>query len=593
MLIAVPILTILTLVGLLVFWGVSLIWRGLSRAKDIEGRRSCPACDEDMRGLTSLTCPTCKNCASTEADLRTRKPIRPAIVGGMISITLGLVILLGSSFLLSWLFESDSYALRISTLASIGIMLIATALVTRGLYGDRARGRRRCPACWYPIRTSHLTCPECGHTVTSESHFFRTRRGGKLILLGIAAVLLASLPPLFSGFKRGGPVGFVPTPILILGMRHVPDEWLVGGSPNADEDLSLHERLLEDSFVPDLQHWYQRHTSLRAFDLYMSDLSRPKIYRELVGYANHITTQREIILRILESLESPTTAVSLRAAEATNELQINDWIAAEWIPDPTHELAITSPVLEINAFDQRIAALLSHSEPQVHDAALDLSYLKRQPIPPVAQRFIARALAGQPISSSGWTAIAVHGKQTISEQKLVELLRVADPWPAISFLLEQSRERLESPAVLAVLMPQLEHGPSRSARAIGAAYAFRRAAPDRVIPLLTARLADPDLDSHRFLFTITRFRAKAPEAITFILIALNDPRDRFRAAACEALDRYTTTFPEYLSLSKSLLATRVTDPSPEVRKAARWCYQQALERLRRPILSPVDADSDE
>jgi hypothetical protein len=59
-------------------------------------------------------------------------------------------------------------------------------LIWRALFADRAGGRRRCPKCWHNLHeTPGLRCPECGHAVRKEAHFFRTRRryGSALLLL--------------------------------------------------------------------------------------------------------------------------------------------------------------------------------------------------------------------------------------------------------------------------------------------------------------------------------------------------------------------------------------------------------------------------
>jgi len=55
---------------------------------------------------------------------------------------------------------------------AIGILALLGAMVFLawwGLYWDRARGRRRCPRCWYNLAyTPGMTCGECGYTGRSE-----------------------------------------------------------------------------------------------------------------------------------------------------------------------------------------------------------------------------------------------------------------------------------------------------------------------------------------------------------------------------------------------------------------------------------------
>ncbi len=65
----------------------------------------------------------------------------------------------------------------------MGAVVACGGLVLTGwaLFWDRARGRRRCPKCWYdlaatPAGAAGTTCPECGRTARSERELARTRR---------------------------------------------------------------------------------------------------------------------------------------------------------------------------------------------------------------------------------------------------------------------------------------------------------------------------------------------------------------------------------------------------------------------------------
>lgn len=55
--------------------------------------------------------------------------------------------------------------------------LLMLGLATWAMIGDRAKGRRRCPRCFYSMDgASGLLCPECGRTARSEAHLLKTRR---------------------------------------------------------------------------------------------------------------------------------------------------------------------------------------------------------------------------------------------------------------------------------------------------------------------------------------------------------------------------------------------------------------------------------
>src|SRR5690606_28519676 len=59
-----------------------------------------------------------------------------------------------------------------------------------GLFGDRPRGRRRCPACWYRMDgVRGRSCPECGRTARSERALLRTRRRWGWTAAGVLLVI--------------------------------------------------------------------------------------------------------------------------------------------------------------------------------------------------------------------------------------------------------------------------------------------------------------------------------------------------------------------------------------------------------------------
>ncbi|MBL8757862.1 MAG: hypothetical protein JNK35_05475 [Phycisphaerae bacterium] len=141
--------------------------------------------------------------------------------------------------------------------------LTALALAVLGLAcgawwarGDPARGRRRCPRCWYDmVGSPGLRCPECGHAARHERALGRTRRRrrwlvGSLVLLALG-VGTAIVPDARAG---GGRLWRrVPTTVL-LGA-----EWLIGH--DRWRDLTWHRGLrLTD---PGLWDWQLRVLALR------------------------------------------------------------------------------------------------------------------------------------------------------------------------------------------------------------------------------------------------------------------------------------------------------------------------------------------
>ncbi len=105
----------------------------------------------------------------------------------------------------------------------IPALLACLAVTWWGLFGDRARGRRRCPKCWYDLSgTVGLTCPECGRTARRERSLHRTRRRP---LFAIAAALAAALGASWAieQAQLSGWMSFVPTRAILLGLPLVGD----------------------------------------------------------------------------------------------------------------------------------------------------------------------------------------------------------------------------------------------------------------------------------------------------------------------------------------------------------------------------------
>src|SRR5262245_36878945 len=114
---------------------------------------------------------------------------------------------------------------------TVGGVLIAldVFLIWLYLFSDRARGRRRCPKCWYDLRgTPGLTCSECGYVARREWALFRTRRrwrAGVLALLVAASGVAVALTP---KVRRDGWLSVVPTTVLL---------WLLPPEPIPESPL--------------------------------------------------------------------------------------------------------------------------------------------------------------------------------------------------------------------------------------------------------------------------------------------------------------------------------------------------------------------
>lgn len=80
--------------------------------------------------------------------------------------------------------EWMNWVLLIGGFAMAGVLIY---VAWWALFADRARGRRRCPKCWYDMAYSPgMVCPECGTNTKREAEFGRTRRR---YYIAIAAIL--------------------------------------------------------------------------------------------------------------------------------------------------------------------------------------------------------------------------------------------------------------------------------------------------------------------------------------------------------------------------------------------------------------------
>ncbi len=95
--------------------------------------------------------------------------------------------------------------------------------VAWALFGDRARGRLRCPKCWYDMQgASGDQCPECGFSAKSEKQWGRTRRRRKIGALAILICLLVGVWPFWRGLLRQS-VGGLPSTVLIVLLNRVEE----------------------------------------------------------------------------------------------------------------------------------------------------------------------------------------------------------------------------------------------------------------------------------------------------------------------------------------------------------------------------------
>jgi hypothetical protein len=104
------------------------------------------------------------------------------------------------------------------------VICLGVAATWWGLFGDRARGRRRCPRCWHDLsHTPGMTCSECGYTAAHEGALHRRRRR---LLAAVAGAVVASLAATWGieQIQHEGVTAMLPTRVILVSLP------LVGGA---------------------------------------------------------------------------------------------------------------------------------------------------------------------------------------------------------------------------------------------------------------------------------------------------------------------------------------------------------------------------
>lgn len=112
--------------------------------------------------------------------------------------------------------------------ALLGVLnVVLIYLAWWSLFANKARGRRRCPRCWYDLAYAPgMMCSECGYVARSERDFGRTRRRYLVAMLSISAsVMIAAF--VNDRVSQLGWSSIVPTKVMILALP------LAGGERSA------------------------------------------------------------------------------------------------------------------------------------------------------------------------------------------------------------------------------------------------------------------------------------------------------------------------------------------------------------------------
>ena len=153
-----------------------------------------------------------------------------------------------------------------SPVGIVSLLLTASGVlwIIRSVVGDRARGRVRCPKCWYDMsEVPTMMCPECGHESKSRSQHTRTKRPRWAFMIAILSLVIGSY-----GFSVNRRViatdlfAAVPTWGLMAGWEWLPTHWIYDdGTMKPNGDSAAFESCLENRL--DDKEWVSKERATR------------------------------------------------------------------------------------------------------------------------------------------------------------------------------------------------------------------------------------------------------------------------------------------------------------------------------------------
>lgn len=197
--------------------------------------------------------------------------------------------------------------LVLGVVLAAAFMAAAVGAIWWAVFGDKSRGRRRCPRCWHDLsRTAGLTCGECGFTARAEAELGKARRRWGSALAVLAAVVAVAVWVQASVLNRTW-TSYLPNAFLAwlpsaIDVDQLPREVVAelqlragNGELAADDLLALIEALTSDGHAPGLQE--QPRTALLA----QAANALPDAFDPVPGEPSSATAARDGARRAFES----------------------------------------------------------------------------------------------------------------------------------------------------------------------------------------------------------------------------------------------------------------------------------------------------
>jgi len=220
------------------------------------------------------------------------------------------------------------------------------------LFADRARGRRRCPKCWYDMSGAEgdppHTCPECGNVIKRTRKLHKTRRRWRWAILSILILIASAISFDIPRVRRNGLAESLPTTVLILAIGWADDDWPIEAlAPRLWTEVCEHIPLPDVSTLKPWQQRLLRGSCLRAAESSSSlELRRSALL--LLAFCPHSPDLSARICALVDDPEdeirrSAASTASLRCGFFPEEQSDHDLLAyvptfAKLLDDPDLEL---------------------------------------------------------------------------------------------------------------------------------------------------------------------------------------------------------------------------------------------------------------
>jgi hypothetical protein len=180
---------------LLIFWGASILYRGLDGDRITLNRRIKGRWTNSINFVLIFS----------------------GLFVMLVGAGLGWGLVVGAT-------DDGSATNVLRSLVSVLVLTAAIVMVSWAWAGRRAAGKPRCPQCFYDVSaTPGMICPECGYEAETTGHWYKPKKRKRWIIagsfLGLIAVGMIIIPSTIGYAWRR----LIPTQVLVAGMGTLPD----------------------------------------------------------------------------------------------------------------------------------------------------------------------------------------------------------------------------------------------------------------------------------------------------------------------------------------------------------------------------------